>query len=301
MCLFDTMSVLTPTNASIRSRRFLIADTVTLCAAASSCRDERSLISRRLISPASGASGARAATVACMTARRAFSAVIRASISVKRSAARSWLRLMASPMRVATKSTSVVTSPTARSKLEIAAAWRSCASETEGVSHLPLVISSKAAPSSVLSIEPPAIASEIRIAMVRGDFARTSACSGRITTVLLKSAKRFRQRGVSKPLTLTRVGLAVRLPQRQGRLSAADDEPARCRNDPAAILALDRFDAAKVRRGFPGLDLDDAVAPLDQRDAVDHAAHHVILEKRRLERGGGLAEHHRDRGRRSGG
>ena len=43
---------------------------------------------------------------------------------------------------------------------------------------------------------------------------------------------------------------------------------------------------------MPGFDLDDAVAALDQRGAVVDAAQHVVLQDRRLQRGGRVAEHH---------
>src|SRR5215510_13796655 len=59
-------------------------------------------------------------------------------------------------------------------------------------------------------------------------------------------------------------------------------------HDPAAILAPDFFHAAGSRQCRAGLDLDDAAATFDQRHAVEHPAHDVVLDDRRLRLGLGL-------------
>src|SRR4051794_40969469 len=209
---------------------------------------------------------------------RSFSAAIRASISAKRSRARSSLRLMASSMRAAMKSISVVTAPTLRSSFASAAAWRSCASENERVSHRPLVSSSKIGASSVLSTTPAAIPNEMAIAAVSGDLARRSVGPEIMATVLLKWTNPFQQKGVSKPLMLMRavvIFAATGLPKRQ-RLAPHHQSPGGD-HDPASVLPLDCFHAAKPRRGCSYLHLNDAVAAFDQRGAVIDAAHDVVV------------------------
>src|SRR5947199_603711 len=211
-----------------------------------------------------------------------FSAAMPASIAAKRSRERSSLRLMASSMRAATKSMSVVTAPTLRSSFAIAAAWRSCASENERVSHRPLVSSSKMGASSVLSTAPAAIPSEMAIAAASGDLARRSVGPEIMATVLVNWTKPFQQKGVSKPLTLMRAAvISFRRDRcrRSARL-AAHHQSTRRDHDPAAILPLDRLDAPEPRRACPDLDLDDAVAALEQCGPVIDAAHDVIVEDR---------------------
>src|ERR1700682_1748092 len=53
-------------------------------------------------------------------------------------------------------------------------------------------------------------------------------------------------------------------------------------DDPAAVLAPDLLDAARARRRGGPLGLDDALAALDQGDAVVAPAHHVVFDDRGL-------------------
>ena len=105
---------------------------------------------------------------------------------------------------------------------------------------------------------------------------------------------RFQQCWLCKILTLTDLCCTyatnaafrcVRAPRCDQR---ADDEAARRHHDPAAVLTLDALDPPKPGRDRARLDLDDAIAALDQRGAVIDAAKHPARHDGRLQRAGGV-------------
>ena len=62
-------------------------------------------------------------------------------------------------------------------------------------------------------------------------------------------------------------------------------------------IGFDRLNAAETRYRNAGLDLDNALPAFDQCGAVIDPPHNVVVQDRRLQRGGRLAQHHRDRRR----
>src|SRR5215211_6247290 len=123
-------------------------------------------------------------------------------------------------------------------------------------------------------------ASTVESTIQRNSIARSAHGSGNETRPALASS------GCSQPTKPAArwVALTPTRPKSHNHcaevLAGRDDQAFVGDDDPAAVLAPDLLDAAGTGQRGAGLDLDDAAAALDQSDAVEHLAHHIVVDDR---------------------